>query len=491
LIATKLRDYQLIVVANREPYIHRRVGKGIECMVPASGMTTALDPILRACGGTWIAHGSGDADRETVDLFDRVQVPPEEPQYTLRRVWLTKEEEQGYYYGMANEGIWPLCHVTFTRPIWRQPDWDIYREVNRLFAECVLEEAGNKPTFVFVQDYHFGLLPRMLKQANSSLIIAQFWHIPWPNRETFRTFPWKEELLDGMLGNDLLGFHLRYHCQNFLDTVDRTIESRVDLERSEVTRRTRPTLVRPFPISIDFDHHNDMAQDGEVDAHVADWRTQLGLADRLVGVGIDRIDYTKGIPDRLRGLDRFFEKNPAYRQKLVFVQIGVPSRSAIASYHALDEEVDRLVEQINARWAQGNWRPIVYLKQHHSQPKLAALHRLANFCLVSSLHDGLNLVAKEYVSSRFDGDGMLILSHFTGAARELTDAVLINPFAAEETADAILRALEMPEAERRKRMKRMRDAVAGNNVYRWAGKVLSALMKFEVPERIEELSVVG
>jgi trehalose 6-phosphate synthase len=294
-----------------------------------------------------------------------------------------------------------------------------------------------------------------------------------------------------MLGNDLLGFHLRYHCQNFLDTVDRTIESRVDLERSEVTRRTRPTLVRPFPISIDFDHHNDMAQDGEVDAHVADWRTQLGLADRLVGVGIDRIDYTKGIPDRLRGLDRFFEKNPAYRQKLVFVQIGVPSRSAIASYHALDEEVDRLVEQINARWAQGNWRPIVYLKQHHSQPKLAALHRLANFCLVSSLHDGLNLVAKEYVSSRFDGDGMLILSHFTGAARELTDAVLINPFAAEETADAILRALEMPEAERRKRMKRMRDAVAGNNVYRWAGKVLSALMKFEVPERIEELSVVG
>lgn len=482
LIGTKLRDFQLIVVANREPYIHRRAGKRIECMFPASGMATALDPILRACGGTWIAHGSGDADRETVDAYDRVQVPPDDPRYTLRRVWLTKEQEQGYYYGLANEGLWPLCHVSFTRPVYRQPDWECYREVNRLFADAVLEEAGNRPTFVFVQDYHFALLPRFLKQANSNLIVAQFWHIPWPNRETFRTFPWKEELLDGMLGNDLLGFHIRYHCQNFLDTVDRSLEARVDLERSEITRGGHATLVRPFPISIDFDEHESMAASPEVESLMEQWRVQLDLQDHALGLGIDRIDYTKGIPDRLRGIDRFLEKNPAHRKKFLFVQIGVPSRSHIPSYRALDDEIDQLVEQINWRWAEDGWKPIVYLKQHFSQPEMAALHRLAHFCLVSSLHDGLNLVAKEYVSSRFDGDGALILSRFTGAARELTDALLINPFAAEETADAIQKALTMPEFERRRRMKRMRDAVAGNNIYRWAGKILSSLLKLDLPE---------
>ena len=486
LIQTKLRDHQLIVVANREPYIHRRAGKRIECMFPASGMATALDPILRACGGTWVAHGSGDADFETVDAFDRVQVPPGNPRYTLRRVWLTKEQEQGYYYGLANEGLWPLCHITFTRPTFRQSDWETYREVNRLFAECVLEEAGNKPTFVFVQDYHFALLPRYLKQANPNLIVAQFWHIPWPNRETFRTFPWKEELLDGMLGNDLLGFHVRHHCQNFLDTVDRAIESRVDIERSEITYGGRTTVVRPFPISIDFENHSEMVKSQAVESYLEGWRTELGIQDdHIIGIGIDRIDYTKGIPERLRGIDRFLEKHPAYRHRLVFVQIGVPSRSHIASYKALEDEIDQLVEQINWRWSEDAWNPIVYLKKHFSQAEMAALHRLAHFCLVTSLHDGLNLVAKEFVSSRHDGDGTLILSHFTGVAREFTDALLINPFATEEIANAIHVAIEMPETERRKRMKRMRDEVAGNNVYRWAGKVLSALVKFDFPEPVE------
>lgn len=482
LIRAKMQDYQFIVVANREPYIHRHAGKRVECIFPASGMATALDPVLRACGGTWVAHGSGDADRETVDAFDRVQVPPNDPQYTLRRVWLSKEQEQGYYYGLANEGLWPLCHITFTRPVFRQSDWEAYREVNRHFAECVLEEAGDKPTFVFVQDYHFALLPRYLKQANPNLIVAQFWHIPWPNRETFRTFPWKDEILDGMLGNDLLGFHLRYHCQNFLDTVDRTIESRVDVEHAEITCGGHTTLVRPFPISIDFEQHEEMARSPKVETFLEGWCTKFDLHEKLVGIGIDRIDYTKGIPDRLRGLECFLERNPAYCNKLVFLQIGVPSRSNIASYMSLDNEIDQLVQRINGRWGTDSWRPIIYLKQHFSQPEMAALHRLADFCIVSSLHDGLNLVAKEYVSSRFDEDGALILSFFTGAARELTEALLINPFSAEEIARAIRAALEMPAPERRKRMRRMREAVAGNNVYRWAGKVLSALMKFDFAE---------
>ncbi len=487
LIQTRLRDYQLIVVANREPYIHRHVGKRIECIAPASGMVTALDPILRTCGGTWVAHGSGDADRAMVDAHDHTPVPPGQPQYTLRRVWLTKEQEEGYYYGLANEGLWPLCHIAFTRPTFDQRHWEVYRQVNSLFAQAVLEEAGSRPTFVFVQDYHFALLPRLLKKANPNLIVAQFWHIPWPNRETFRAFPWKEELLDGLLGNDLLGFHLRYHCQNFLDTLDRTLEAKVDLERSEITRGGKVTVVRPFPISIDFERHVAIAQSQKVDAFLDGWRVQFDLQDQhVVGIGVDRLDYTKGIPDRLRALDRFLEKNPSYRRRLMFIQVAVPTRSHVPQYQALDEEVDRLVAEINWRWSEESWQPIILLKQHYGQAELAALHRLAHFCIVSSLHDGLNLVAKEFVSSRFDEDGVLILSHFTGAARELTDALLVNPFAIEEMADAIHKALEMPAAERRKRMKKMREAVANNNIYRWAGKVLSALLKFDFPDSQED-----
>lgn len=484
LIENRLRDHQLIVVANREPYIHRHEGKRVECMFPASGMATALDPIMRACGGVWVGHGSGDADREMVDAHDHVRVPPDDPRYTLRRVWLTKEQEQGYYYGLSNAALWPLCHVTFTRPIFEARDWESYVEVNKLFAQAVLEEAANKPTFVFIQDYHFALLPRLLKEANPNLIVAQFWHIPWPNREVFRAFPWKEQLLDGLLGNDLLGFHLRYHCQNFLDTVDRALEARVDQERAEVTRGGRVTVVRPFPISIDYEAHVATAQSARVESYLDGWRVRLGLQDELVGIGIDRIDYTKGLPERFRAIDRFLEKNPSHKKKILFVQIGVPSRSHIPQYRQLNDELDSLVEEINWKWGEGAWRPIVYLKEHHGQPELMALHRLAHFCVVSSLHDGLNLVAKEYVSSRFDDDGALILSQFTGAARELTDALLVNPFAVDEIADAIQKALEMPEAERRRRMKRMRDTVAGNNVYRWAGKIISALLRFDFPEAL-------
>jgi trehalose 6-phosphate synthase len=322
----------------------------------------------------------------------------------------------------------------------------------------------------------------MLKEANPNLIIAQFWHIPWPNREFIRTFPWRDELLDGLLGNDLLGFHLRYHCQNFLETIDRTFEAMVDQERSEVTRGGKLTVVRPFPISIDYDQHSLEAQSEAVEQQIARFRETLGLADLLVGVGIERIDYTKGIPERLRGLDRLFEKYPQYRGKLVFVQVGVPSRSHIDAYKRLEDEIDNLVDLVNWNWSTDEWRPIIFLKQQCGLSEMMALHRIANFAIVSSLHDGLNLVAKEFVASRNDDDGVLILSEFTGAARELTDALLINPYGVDQVADAIHTALEMPEAERQKRMRRLREAVAGNNVYRWAGKILSALLKFDFPE---------
>lgn len=482
LIGAKMNGFKFFVVANREPVIHQYSGDQIEAVTPASGMATALDPIMEASGGTWIAHGSGDADRETVDQFDRVRIPPHDPTYTLRRVWLTPEQEQGFYYGLSNDGLWPLCHVAFRPPTFRLRDWEIYREVNQRFADVVLEEAGDEPAFVFVQDFHFCLLPRMLKNANANLLIAHFWHIPWPNREVFRIFPWKEELLDGLLGNDLLGFHIRHHCLNFLDTVDRSIEAKVNMERFEIVRRDCATMIRPFPIGIDFDEGASLAGSGGVEVAMRKWRKILPTSVEHVGIGIERLDYTKGIPQRLQGLDALFELHPDLIGRLVFIQIAVPSRSGIPQYQRLAEEVDRLAERINHKWSKGDWKPILLIKQHHGQIDMMALHRIARFCVVSSLHDGMNLVAKEFVASRFDNDGVLILSEFTGSAREMPDALIVNPFAIHELTDAMYRAITMPDEERERRMRKLRDEVQVNNVYRWAGKILSTLHKFDFPE---------
>lgn len=483
LIRNKLGEHRLILVANREPYVHRFAGGRIECVAPASGMVSALEPIMRACGGTWVAQASGNADRKTSDARGHIRVPPEDPRYTMRRVWLTKQQEDGYYHGLANAGLWPLCHMVFTRPNFEPDHWAAYREVNEIFARAVLEEAGDDPAFVFIQDYHFGLLPRMLKESNrNNLIVAQFWHIPWPSSEVFQAFPWKEQLLDGMLGNDLMGFHLRYHCQNFLNTVDRTLEAKVDYERFEITRGGKATLVRPFPISVDFEAHELLARSPAVEQEMTRWRQQLSLGEMKVGIGIDRIDYTKGILERLRALDLLLEKSPEMRERLQLVQIGVPSRTHVQQYKELDDEIDNLVEQLNWKWSTDSWRPITYLKQQCSQTQMMALHRLADFCMVTSLDDGMNLVAKEFVASRFDEDGVLILSRFTGAARELSNAVLVNPFAIDEVAEAIQQALSMPGEDRSKRMQRLRATVAEHNIYRWAGKFLSTLLKFEFAE---------
>jgi trehalose-6-phosphate synthase len=474
LLRTELRGLPVIAVSNREPYIHRQNGDEIECIRPASGLTVALDPIMRASGGTWIAHGSGDADRLAVDSRCHVAVPPENPRYTLRRVWLDAETEERYYYGLANEGLWPLCHIAFHRPVFRLSDWEAYRKANAIFADAVLQEAGGRPALIFIQDYHLGLLPAMLKEKNPNLTVAQFWHIPWPNREIFRAFPWREELLAGLLGNDLLGFHLQYHCANFLDTVDRGLEAMVDSEHSEVFRGGRRTQVRPFPISIDFDWHTKRAASPTVDRFTAQWRTELGDCSHL-GIGIDRADYTKGIPDRLRAIDRLLTTCPEYVGKLVFLQVAVPSRTRIDGYQSLNNEIQAITDDINHRWSVGDWRPIYLCRRHLPQDELMALHRLARFCLVSSLHDGMNLVAKEFVASRNDEDGVLVLSSFTGAARELTSAVLVNPFSADQMADAIRRSLTMARQERKVRMQCLRKAVRNNTVYDWCAGIIRSL----------------
>ncbi len=479
LIAARLGNMRFIVVSNREPYMHTLTRAGVECITPASGMATALDPIMRASGGVWIAHGSGDGDRLVTDARDHVAVPPDNPRYTLRRVWLDKEIESGYYYGLSNEGLWPLCHIAFHSPVFRLGDWECYRKANQIFADAVLEEAQGEPAFVFIQDYHFGLLPRMLKNSNPSLVVAQFWHIPWPNREVFRVFPWSEELLDGMLGNDLMAFHLSYHCANFLETVGRGIEALVEAEHSDITRGGHVTLVRPFPISIDFEEHSSTAAAPEVDREMNAWIKRIGRRPELMGIGIDRIDYTKGIPNRLAGLDLFLEKNPEYQGRVVFVQVGVPSRMNIEQYSDLDSQLSAQVNAINAKWEKDGWQPVHYHRGHCSQKQMMALHRLADFCIVSSLHDGMNLVAKEFVASRFDEQGVLILSSFAGAARELPQSIQVNPFSVDGMADAILKALLMTPEEQARSMQSLRLTVGENNVYQWAGQLLSKLLKIE------------
>lgn len=471
---------KLIAVSNREPYIHTRAAGRVECGTAASGLTNALDPIMRASGGIWVAHGSGSADREVVDSRGRIRVPPDSPAYTLRRVWLPKRTEDEYYYGLANEGLWPLCHAAFHRPRFSTRNWTSYKDANRLFADAILEEADGDAAIVFIQDYHFGLLSRILKNSNPRLTVAQFWHIPWPNRETFRAFPWKEELLEGMLGNDLLGFHLQYHCANFLETIERSIEALVDKEHGYVSKNGHCTAVRAFPISIDFDQRVSMAMGARVRAAAAQWQQELGTTPDILGIGIDRIDYTKGIPDRLQAIDRLLEDHPEYVGRLVFLQVGVPSRSAIRDYEALNSSLVEQVNAMNRRWGRGSWKPVILIRRHMDQPSLVALQLMADFCLVTSLHDGMNLVAKEFVASRIDGDGVLILSAFTGSARELTDALIVNPFATDEMAETIHQAIVMPAEERRRRMNKMRSVVAANNIYRWGGKILLTLAGLEM-----------
>jgi alpha,alpha-trehalose-phosphate synthase [UDP-forming] len=475
-VRSKLGNSRLIAVSNREPYFHTRSGKNLDVVVPASGLVTALEPVLQACDGIWIAHGSGDADREAVDQNDRLRVPPDDPRYTLRRVWLNQEEEDGYYYGFANEGLWPLCHIAHTRPVFRASDWSYYQQVNRKFADAVLEEAKDiEQPVLLVQDYHFALLSRMVKQQRPDARVAIFWHIPWPNPEAFNICPWQQELLDGLLGADLIGFHVQAHCNNFLQTVDRALESQINWEHFMVKRRDHRTLVRPFPISVDFNEFQVPAIPTSADSERASLLNGHGVEAIFMGVGVDRVDYTKGIPERFLAIERLLEQYPTFQHQFAFVQIAAPSRTHIQRYHDLLDEVEAEANRINRRFQTANWRPIIFLKRQHSHHEIQRYYRAADLCMVTSLHDGMNLVAKEFLAARHDEDGVLILSRFTGAARELRDALLVNPYDIDGTADAIRRALAMDPDERKLRMRHMRKVISEHNIYRWAGSLISEL----------------
>ncbi|MBN1405969.1 MAG: trehalose-6-phosphate synthase [Candidatus Omnitrophica bacterium] len=476
-------DYLFIVVSNRQPYVNVFKKGKMVCQRGAGGVVTALDPVMQACNGLWVAYGNGEADKKASDKYGKIKVPPDKQNYMLKRVWLTKEQENGYYYGYSNEALWPLCHMAFQRPIFRKEDWDYYKTVNEKFAKTIIEEVGDKKAFVWIQDYHLCLLPKYLKEmAPNQLIIAHFWHIPWPNYDAFRICPQRKDLLESMLSSDLLGFHIRYHCDSFLDAIDREVESKIDRERFSVVRNNHETLIRPYPISVDFEGINELVNSKEVAEAEKAIKEEFDLSGLKVLLGLDRIDYTKGIPERLLAIDKLLENHPDLKEKIVFLQMGELSRIHIAKYKDLNDEINALVEQINWKHSTENWKPIVFVRRHMSLEELLAFYRIGDICLVSSLHDGMNLVAKEFIASRTDESGVLVLSQFTGAARELADATLINPYDCEQFSEGIYAALTMPAEEQKKRMKKMREITQSNNIFRWAGKVISELLKFEFRE---------
>jgi trehalose 6-phosphate synthase len=483
-----LENAQIIIVSNREPYIHNRTETGYAVQYPASGMVTALEPVVRACGGVWIAHGSGSADRDVVDAHDRLKVPPDDPSYVLRRVWMSDAEEQGYYYGFSNEGLWPLCHLAFVRPAFRPGDFEQYQAINERFAAAVEAEATTESPVVLIQDYHFALLPGLIRKRLPKATIAVFWHIPWPNAEAFGICPWKRELMEGMLAADIVGLHTRYHCQNFLATVDRNIESHIDYEAFSVSVRDHICMVRPYPISIEWPPRWLDAVPLAPDCRRNVFERYGLSAETKLGVGIERWDFTKGIIERIEAIETLLERTPELRGRLVFVQVAAPTRGELPAYRALRESTLREVDRVNTKFGHDRYQPIILISEHRGPEQVFELYRACDFCVVNSLHDGMNLVAKEFVSARDDEDGVLVLSSFAGASRELVEALIVNPYDTEATAAAIARALRMPKEERRQRMRLMRLTVKENNVYRWAGRMLMDVARIRRRQRLESLA---
>jgi trehalose 6-phosphate synthase len=486
ILNKELSGDEILILSNREPYIHTRKEGKVEVQVPASGLVTALEPIMRACSGTWIAHGSGNADRDFVDKHDRVAVPPENPSYKIRRVWLSKEQEKGYYYGFANEGMWPLCHISHTRPTFRTTDWEQYKLVNEKFAEAVVNEAQTDNPVILVQDYHFALVPKIIREKLPRATIITFWHIPWPNAESFGICPWREEILEGLLGSSILGFHTRFHCNNFLDSADRYLECRIDRDTSIISFQKKLTAVKAYPISIEWPSRWMTGLKSLFEARNV-VRTKNNISpDVKIGIGVDRLDYTKGILERFMAVERLLELFPELQGKFTFIQIAAPTRSAISQYQYFETDVRALAQKINERFSTDNYQPIILLVQHHEPPEVFQYFRGSDLCFVSSLHDGMNLVAKEFICSRDDEQGVLILSQFTGASKELPEALVVNPYNIDQCASALASALNMPIGEQKERMRNMRAHVQENNVFRWAGRMLIDAARMRQRDRIED-----
>ena len=474
-IKAYLKDRPIYVLSNGEPYMNSKTKNQIEWRTPAGGVITAIEPVMEATGGVWIAHGAGPADKEVVDAQGKIRVPYDEPRYTLKRVFLSAKEIRRYYDGFSNEALWPLSHMAHVRPIFRKEDWSEYRKVNAVFARSLLEEIkGVDRPIVLVQDYHLALVPALIKKARPDAQVALFWHIPWPSAAQFSICPWRKEILLGMLGADLVGFHTQQYCNNFMDTVASEVESRLDLEQFSIFREEHRTFVKPFPISIAFPGKAEPLQ--KADDGIL---KRLGITSEYLALGVDRLDYIKGIPERFRGVEFFLDAHPEYRGKLTMLQVASPTRESVEKYQEYARTVIAEAERINAKFGTREWKPIHLEHRSYSHDELRQLYQLANVCMVTSLHDGMNLVAKEFAAARSDEVGVLILSQFAGASRDVKGALVINPYSAEETSAALLEAITMPKAEQHRRMKAMRASVRDYNIYRWSAELIKSLAQLE------------
>ena len=477
-IKDKFSDYKFIVASNRQPYIHKLSRGKVQCTRGPGGVITALDPIMKELKGSWVCCGSGDADR-LVAKDSKVRVPPSNPAYDLRFVWLTKNENLGYYFGFSNQALWPLSHLVFKQPSFSNEHWEVYKQVNKKFAENISKEINGKKAIVFVQDYHLALVSKYLKETNPEATTLMFWHIPWPTYDVFRILPQRQQLLDGMLSYDLLGFHIDYFCDNFFDAVANEVEAKINKETRVITYHKHKSLVRGYPISVDYEGINEIAKSKEVADLSLSLKEEFNLNGYKVIIGLDRIDYTKGIIERIQAIDDLLDTHPELQEKIVFVQMGEISRIHLAQYKQLNEQVNDLVEEVNFKHSSDHWKPILFLRRHLGLEEVLAFYNIADVCIVSSLHDGMNLVAKEFVSAKADGKGVLVLSRFTGASRELHRALLINPYHIEESSKAIYSALTMDEGEKKKTMKALRHIVHRNDIWQWIGKIISDIPQEE------------
>ena len=473
-VLATLRDRQIIVVSNREPYSHEQAADGrVVVRNPASGLVTALEPIVRTCSGVWIGHGSGSADRLTTDSKGHIRVGSNGSSYTLRRVWLSADEERGYYYGFCNEGLWPLCHLAFAPPVFRRADWLEYERVNERFADAIASEITSSRPIVLVQDYHLALVPSLLRERRPDATTLTFWHVPWPHADQFAVCPYARQLLEGLLGSDVLAFQTAKHCRNFSDAVDRTLGIPADPNVGRIVHRNRTTRVRPCPISVEWPSR---------------WATQVPTVhecrrsvraefrihrETALVVSVDRLDYTKGFEERLAAIECLFESGSLAGRKPAFLQIGAPTRVSIDRYRELADRVRRRIESINKRFGSEHFTPVTYVERYTEPIDVLRYYRAADACYVGSLDDGMNLVAKEFVAARDDERGTLVLSRFTGASHELGGALLVNPYDTESVVEALVAALTMPVVEQQARMHRMRTWIAEHNVYDWAADLLA------------------
>jgi trehalose 6-phosphate synthase len=470
----KLIEAPLVVVTNREPYIDERSDHGIRTVQKAGGVVSALDPLLQEIGGHWIAWGSGSADVE-VSPGGKRQVPPENPRYTLHRIILNQEEIQGYYAKYSNQGLWPLSHMLIERAQFSRRAWQIYRSVNQKFAKRT-SSVSPEGAWIFSHDYQLALLPSFVRKSRPDVAIAHFWHIPWPPSAIFHLCPQHQEILRGLLGADVLGFQSDVDVDNFINTAERTLKVSVNRDNLTINWQGRIVHVKSFPISVDFEAIQEIVQNPRISRWVRGIRRHIERHDQILGISVDRADYTKGLLPRLEAIKEFYTLYPQYRERVTYIQVVVPSRTEVAEYRRLYERIAKKTQEINKQFQKPRWIPIITLRHSIDRPRLMGLFRAADFAVVSSLVDGMNLVSKEFVAAQVDKRGVLLLSETTGAAHELeNEAFPINPLDPEGFANTLHEALSTSADERALRITRMREHLQKHTIYDWMADIFATL----------------